>query len=238
MLDDVLGWSKFIASIYINQGYEKGTLYLLQKLYKDYFNKSPRYLFVVLSCERVDWDRALYVSIMWNSKKGLKSRFSKYVDNDMSRVTQKRTLGQFWSKCFLSFFWMRILLRWICEIMNRIAVKISFLWGRKLYVYAAGSFAAIDTSWYLGNDMQTWTSVILYMNIKCISLGAFKMLILKSYTVPVCLHDVTHFLNQKAFSGKHVSIFYRENRTSFLNYVTATLRTLFAWRGSYDKMSH
>ena len=29
--------------------------------------------------------------------------------------------------------------------------------------------------------------------------------------------------------------FYRENMTSFLNYVTATLRALFAWRGSNNK---
>ena len=32
-----------------------------------------------------------------------------------------------------------------------------------------------------------------------------------------------------------MSIFYRVNMTSFLNYVTATLRALFAWRGSYIK---
>ena len=29
-----------------------------------------------------------------------------------------------------------------------------------------------------------------------------------------------------------VQIFYRENMTSFLNYVTATLRALFSWRDS------
>ena len=31
-----------------------------------------------------------------------------------------------------------------------------------------------------------------------------------------------------------VKIFYHENMTSLLNYVTATLRALFAWRGSFD----
>ena len=31
-----------------------------------------------------------------------------------------------------------------------------------------------------------------------------------------------------------VEIFYRENMRSFLNYVTDTLRALFAWRGSFN----
>ena len=64
---------------------------------------------------------------------------------------------------------MRIILRLICEILSRIAVKISFLWGHKHCVYAAASFAATDTSWYLRNDMQNCTFVILYMNIKYIA---------------------------------------------------------------------
>ena len=40
------------------------------------------------------------------------------------------------------------------------------------------------------------------------------------------------YLNHKTILSKYVSIFYRENMTSFLNYVTATLRTLYAWHGS------
>ena len=52
------------------------------------------------------------------------------------------------------------------------------------------------------------------------------------------LHDVTNLLNQEALSSKHVSIFfYSENMTSFLNYATATLRALLAWRGSYGYYS-
>ena len=62
-----------------------------------------------------------------------------------------------------------LILRLICEILSKIAVKISFLWGCKLCVYAVSSFVATDTSWYLRNDMQNRTSVILYMNIKCIA---------------------------------------------------------------------
>ena len=59
------------------------------------------------------------------------------------------------------------------------------------------------------------------------------MAIMKFYTVPMFLHAVTTVVNQKAFSSKHVSFFYCENMTSFLYYATATLRALFAWRGSY-----
>ena len=60
------------------------------------------------------------------------------------------------------------------------------------------------------------------------------MLNLKLSTVPVHLHDIINIVNQNALSCKHVLIiFYRENMTSFLNYVKATLRTLYAWCGSY-----
>ena len=48
------------------------------------------------------------------------------------------------------------------------------------------------------------------------------VLIFKFYTVPVRLHDVKNFGNQRALSSKHVSIFYRENMKSFLDYITAT----------------
>ena len=56
---------------------------------------------------------------------------------------------------------------------------------------------------------------------------------MKFYTVPVHLHDVIIIVNENVLSCKHVSIiFYRENITSFLNNVTATLWTLYALRGS------
>ena len=63
----------------------------------------------------------------------------------------------------------------------------------------------------------------------------YLVLIWKILTIPQTLHDVKNFLNKRALSSKHVSIFYREFMTSFLNYVTATLRALFAWRGSNYK---
>ena len=59
------------------------------------------------------------------------------------------------------------------------------------------------------------------------------VVILKFYTVLMFLHAVRKFVCPKAFSSKHVSTFYRENMTSFFNFVTATLRALFAWRGSF-----
>ena len=79
-------------------------------------------------------------------------------------------------------------------------------------MYAVSSFAATDTSWYL----TTCKIVLLLFCIwtSNVSLSAYKMFILKSYTVPVHLHDITNFLNQKAFSSKHVSFFYCENMTS------------------------
>ena len=60
---------------------------------------------------------------------------------------------------------MYVILRLICENLSRIAVKISFLWGREYDVYATASFAESATSWYLRNGMQNITPVILHMNI-------------------------------------------------------------------------
>ena len=60
---------------------------------------------------------------------------------------------------------MAIILRLICENLSSKGVKINFLWGCEHCVYAETSFAESVTSWYLGNDMQNFTSVILYLNI-------------------------------------------------------------------------
>ena len=60
---------------------------------------------------------------------------------------------------------MAIILRLICKNLRSIAVKISFLWGCEQCVYAEASFAASVTSRYLRNDMQNFTSVILYISI-------------------------------------------------------------------------
>ena len=51
------------------------------------------------------------------------------------------------------------------------------------------------------------------------------------------LHSATNFLIQKALSKQtRDNFFYGENMTSYLNYVTATLRAFFAWRGSYTQI--
>ena len=52
---------------------------------------------------------------------------------------------------------MVIILRLICENLSRIAVKISFLWGREHGLYAEASFAASVSSQYLRNNMQNFT---------------------------------------------------------------------------------
>ena len=127
---------------------------------------------------------------------------------------------------------MHIILRLICENLSIIAVKISFLWGRIHCVYAAASFAAIVTSCYLRNDIQNFTVIILYMNIICNAqwlYGANFEIIHRSDAFSRCKNLFKH---ESTFKQARVDFFYRENMTSFLNYVTATLRALFAWRGS------
>ena len=145
----------------------------------------------------------------------------------MSHVMQKGPLGYFWSKCLFSIFWMHITLRLICEKFIRIAVKISFLWG----VFAATSVSASVTSLCLRNDTQNLTFIISYLNI--VLFGYYLVVLLKFYTVLMCLHPVRNFVNHKAFSSKHVSTFFYRENMSFLNYITAILRALLAWRGSY-----
>ena len=76
---------------------------------------------------------------------------------------------------------------------------------------------------------------ILYMNIICNLHSDYMVLILKFYTVPMPFHDVKTFLNKRALSSKRVKFCYHKNMTSFLSYVTATQRALFAWHGSYIK---
>ena len=78
----------------------------------------------------------------------------------------KRALCVFFCQnVYFSFFWMCIILRLVCETFSIIAVIISFQWGLKHFVYAAGSFSANVTSWCLRNDTRICTSDILYMNI-------------------------------------------------------------------------
>ena len=81
----------------------------------------------------------------------------------------------------------------------------------------------------------TWENLLqlFWIWTSHVSLSDYLKLTLIFYTVPVRLHDVINIVNQNDLLCKHVLIiFYRENMTSFLNYVTATLRTLYAWRGS------
>ena len=129
------------------------------------------------------------------------------------------------------FFWMRIILRLICVILSRRTVTISFLWCRRHCVYATASFAAIDTSWYLRVVHALlffciWTSYLTQSD--------YLVLFLNFSTAPVPLKDIKTFKQESTFKQIRVNFFFCENMTSLLNYVTATLRTLFAPRGSYN----
>ena len=127
---------------------------------------------------------------------------------------------------------MTIISRLICEKLSCIAVKISFLLGCEHCVHAEVSFAASVTSRYLRNDMQNFTSVILYVNIIYIA----QYLSGTNFEILYCSGPIARrhklFKTRNTSKQTRVEIFYRENMTSFLNYVTATLRALFAWRGS------
>ena len=92
------------------------------------------------------------------------------------------------------------------------------------------------TSWCLRNDKQTFTFVILYLDIVFIPQWLFdgNSEILHYSDVFASRQNLCK--PQSIFKQTRVNCFYRENMTSFLNYVTATLRALFAWRGSYGLM--
>ena len=94
-------------------------------------------------------------------------------------------------------------------------------------VYATASFSGIVTSRCVRNGTQIITSVMLYMNIICIIQWLFG-------GNSEILHYSDVFVRRpKLFKwGSTCQHFYREKMPSFLDYVTATLRALFAWRGS------
>ena len=129
---------------------------------------------------------------------------------------------------------MYIILRLVSETFRRIIVKISFLWDLKHGVYATASFSANMTPSCSRNGTLMFTSFILY--IKIISIAQWL-----SGGNSEILHGSDVFARRQIlckpesiFKQTRVNFFYRENMTSFLNYVTAMLRALFAWRGSYD----
>ena len=126
---------------------------------------------------------------------------------------------------YFSIFWIYIILRLICGILSKLAVKINFLRACLHGVYAATSLAASVTSRCLSNDIQNATSVILYINIIFIAkwlYGAeFQILHCSVWTM------LKTFKPENTFKQTRVKFVYRENMTSFLNYVTSTLRVLF-----------
>ena len=117
--------------------------------------------------------------------------------------------------------------------MSIIAVKISFLWGDEHGVYAKTSFVVSVTSWNLRNSMLNFTRVILYMNICITNIHIVQRLCDANIGIlhysSVFAHPFTSFFKPQTISSTRVS----NNMTSFLNYVTAMVRALFTWRGSY-----
>ena len=121
---------------------------------------------------------------------------------------------------------------WICENFSRIDVKLSFLWNSKHGIYAAVPFSANVMSWCSRNDTQIFTSAILYTNIIYLSHIDCLVVILKFYTVDVFARREKFYKPENIFKQTLINFFKCENMTSFLNYVTAMLRALFAWRSS------
>ena len=60
----------------------------------------------------------------------------------ISELPQAKKVLYFDQKVYLTIFWMYVILRLLCENLNWIDVKISFVWGPKhgKYMYAAVSF--------------------------------------------------------------------------------------------------
>ena len=87
---------------------------------------------------------------------------------------------------------------------------------------------------WLRNDTQFFFIVLfLYMNIIFIARWLFcgNSQIWLCSDVFACRQKLCK--PDSIFKQTRVNFFYRKNMTSFLNYVTATLRTLFAWRGPF-----
>ena len=122
---------------------------------------------------------------------------------------------------------MCIIFRLICEILSGIAVEIRFLGDSKHGVYGAASFIAIVRSWYLRKDIRKFTWIILYMNIICIAQWLFDDNSEILHCSGAFERRHKHCKPECSFMQTHVYFFYGEKMTSFLHYVTATLRTLY-----------
>ena len=122
--------------------------------------------------------------------------------------------------------------RLICENDSWIAVKISFPWVPNYGVYAVTSISASLKSSCLRNDTQNFKFAILYMNTVCIAQWQFHS-DSKSVSFLICMHAVKNIETTNRFQANTCKHFYRKNMTSFLYYVTATLRALFAWRATF-----
>ena len=76
--------------------------------------------------------------------------------------------------------------------------------------------------------MQNFTSVILYMNIICVTHCLCGAILKSLHSSDVLARREKRSKTESLFQANTCLIFYREIMTSFINYVTATLRALFA----------
>ena len=75
------------------------------------------------------------------------------------------------------------------------------------------------------SDTKKCTSILKYRSEFTIAGTNFEIL--------QCFNVFVQSQKHANFSCIHMSFFFHENMTSLLNYITVTLRALFAWRGSY-----
>ena len=94
-------------------------------------------------------------------------------------------------------------------------------------------FRANVTLWCSRNDTQIFTSIIFHMNIIFIA----QWLLSGNSEILHCSDVFEHCQKlrkpENVFKQTRVNFCYCANMRSFLNYITATLTTLFAWRGSH-----
>ena len=122
---------------------------------------------------------------------------------------------------------MHIILRLICENLSRIAVKISFLWGHIHCVLQQSHLQQLPRRVIYVTTYNILLLSFCIMNIICNAQWLYGA----NFEILHCSEAFSWrktLFKQENFKQTRVDFFYRENMTSFLNNVTATLRALFA----------
>ena len=133
-------------------------------------------------------------------------------------------------KMFIFLFFLNVFSRLICEILSRIAVKISFYWVVHI-VYIKQHYLQQLLRHYIYVTACIILLRLFYIWTPYVSLSNYKVLILKFYIVPVRIHGVTKCFKLESTFEQTRRFLSPKKKTLFLTYVTATLRALFVWRG-------